>query len=124
MFNPMGMFNDLQKKMDSVIVEAEAGDGMVKVEATASKKLYNIEIDPSLVNKNDMEELQDLIIVAVNRAMKVADHHMQSEMQQMTSGFLPPNLDIGELLGNLSGGGNDSSTNDYEEDEYYEEEEK
>lgn len=115
MFNPMSMFGDLQKKMDSVIVEAEAGDGMVKVEATASKKLYNIEIDPSLINKDDIEELQDLIIVAVNRVMKVADHHMQSEMQQMATGFLPSNLDIGELLGNL-GGGTDNSDDDYEED--------
>ena len=111
MFNALGMFDDLQKKLDSVLIEAEAGDGMVKVEATASKKLYNIVIDPNLVNKDDMEELEDLIVVAVNRAMKVADHHMQNEMQQMAAGFLPPNFDIGELLGGLGGGSNNDDEN-------------
>jgi len=120
MFNALGMFGDLQKNLDKVIVEAEAGDGLVKVEATASKKIYNISIDPSLVNKDDMEELEDLIVVAVNRAMKVADHHMKAEMQKMTSSILPPNFDIGEMLGNLTGGNN--SVEEYEEEGYEEEE--
>lgn len=102
MFDGLGMLGDLQKNLDKIIIEAEAGDGMVKVEATAGKKLYNITIDPSLVNKDDMEELEDLIVVAVNRAMKVADHHSQAEMEKMAGSFLPPNFDIGELLG---GGG-------------------
>ncbi len=110
MFNGLGMLGDLQKNLDKIIVEAEAGDGLVKVEATASKKLYNITIDPSLVNTDDLEELEDLIVVAVNRAMKVADHHSQTEMEKMAGSFLPPNFDIGELLG---GGGAD----DYEEEE-------
>ncbi|MFK7905637.1 MAG: YbaB/EbfC family nucleoid-associated protein [Chitinophagales bacterium] len=124
MFNALGMFGDLQKNLDRVIVEAEAGDGLVKVEATASKKIYNISIDPSLVNKDDMEELEDLIVVAINRAMKVADHHMEAEMQKMTSSFMPPNFDIGEMLGNLTGGNNSAEEyeeEDYEEGEYEEE---
>lgn len=102
MFDGFGMLGDLQKNLDKIIVEAEAGDGMVKVEATAGKKLVNITIDTSLLNPDDMEELEDLIVVAVNRAMKVADHHSQTEMEKMAAGFLPPGFDIGELLG---GGG-------------------
>lgn len=122
MFNALGMFGDLQKNLDRVIVEAEAGDGLVKVEATASKKIYNITIDPSLVDKEDMEELEDLIVVAVNRAMKVADHHMEVEMQKMASGFMPPNFDIGEMLGNLTGGNSSADEyEDYEEGDYEEE---
>ncbi|MEZ4887241.1 MAG: YbaB/EbfC family nucleoid-associated protein [Chitinophagales bacterium] len=119
MFNGLGMFDDLQKNLDKIIVEAEAGDGLVKVEATASKKLYNISINPSLVEKEnfDLEELEDLIVVAVNRAMKVADHHSQAEMQKMATGFLPPNFDIGELLGGLGGDSEDEDYDDEEEDE-------
>ena len=101
MFDGLGMLGDLQKNLDQIIVEAEAGDGLVKVEATASKKLYNISIDPSLVDKEDLEELEDLIVVAVNRAMKLADEHAKSVMEKMASGFLPPNFDIGEFLGGM-----------------------
>lgn len=117
MFNALGMFGDLQKNLDRVIIETEAGEGLVKVEATASKKIYNITIDPSLVDKEDMEELEDLIVVAVNRAMKVADHHMEAEMQKMASDLMPPNFDIGAMLGNLTGGNNSHSEyKDYEEE--------
>lgn len=122
MFNTLGMFGDLQKNLDRVIVEAEAGDGLVKVEATASKKIYNITIDPFLVDKEDMEELEDLLVVAVNRAMKVADHHMEVEMQKMAAGFMPPNFDIGAMLGNLTGGNNSANEyEDYEEEDYEDE---
>jgi hypothetical protein len=105
MFNFADMFgklNELQNRMkdvraqlENVIVEAEAGGGMVRVKANANRRILKISIDPTIVDKNDTELLGDVITAAVNKALEAADARSQTEVQAATKGILPniPGLD-------------------------------
>ena len=62
----------LQAKLAQIIVKAESGDGSIKVEATATREIVNISIDKSKVNTDDLEEIEDLLVVAINRAIAKA----------------------------------------------------
>lgn len=91
--------NETKEQLDGIIVDAEAGGGMVRVTANANRKVLKIEIDPDIVDKDDLEILQDLVIAAVNKAMQQAEDRGKEEMQNATKGFLPniPGLDLGNF---------------------------
>ncbi|MCX8075205.1 MAG: YbaB/EbfC family nucleoid-associated protein [Clostridia bacterium] len=74
---------DMQRKQEEVSlkeIETSAGGGAVIVRATGDKVIKEIIIKPEVVDKDDVEMLQDLIITAVNEALKKADSMMQSEL--------------------------------------------
>lgn len=77
-----------KKRLETITVDAEAGGGAVKVRANGNKKITEITISPELMN-NDKEELEDLLIVAINRATEQAEKVYEAEMQTATRGFLP-----------------------------------
>lgn len=82
---------DLQKKQEEVgkkEIETSAGGGAVIVRATGEKVIKEIIIKPEVVDKEDVEMLQDLILTAVNEALSKADSMMQSEL----GGFNIPGL--------------------------------
>ena len=86
---------DAQAKLDQIEVEGAAGGGMVKVRASAKGRIIGISIDPSLLNPNDKDMLEDLIAAAFNDARAKADHVSNEEMQKMTSGLpLPPGFKL------------------------------
>ncbi|MBR4019360.1 MAG: YbaB/EbfC family nucleoid-associated protein, partial [Clostridia bacterium] len=58
-----------------------------KATAYGSKALKSIEIDPSCVDPDDVEMLQDLVLSAVNEAMRMADEAVSSEMGRFTGGM-------------------------------------
>ena len=66
-------------------MEATSGGGVVRAEANGKKELVNLEIDPA-VDPDDVEMLQDLIIAAINEAMRKVDEMMIKEMQNPTGG--------------------------------------
>lgn len=82
----------VQAEMEEKITEASSGGGMVTVKVTGKKELKDIVIKPEAVDPDDVEMLQDLIMVAVNDAMKKADEMMQSEMGRLTGGMNIPGL--------------------------------
>ena len=73
-------------------VEAAAGGGVVKVVANGKKELLSVEISPEAVDPDDVETLQDLIMVAVNEAVKKADDMMAEGMGAITGGLNIPGL--------------------------------
>lgn len=82
---------DMQKKQDEVAkkdIETSAGGGAVIVRATGDKVIKEIIIKPEVVDKDDVEMLQDLILTAVNEALNKADSMMQNEL----GGFNIPGL--------------------------------
>ena len=85
-------------------VEASAGGGMVKVVASADGQLQELKIDPEAVDPEDVEMLQDLVLAAVNEAMRQASAIQEKVMQgaQGAGGFDP--MSALEALG-LGGGG-------------------
>jgi hypothetical protein len=78
-----------KKRLETITVDAEAGGGAVKVKANGNKKITGLGISPELISSGDKEELEDLVIVAVNRATEQAEKVYEAEMQSATRGFLP-----------------------------------
>lgn len=68
-------------------VEASSGGGAVKVVATCSKEIKALEISPDVVDPDDIEMLQDLVLAAVNEAMRKADEETQATMSKFTGGM-------------------------------------
>jgi len=82
----------LQEDLNNRTVESTAGGGVVKVVASGKKELTLIEIKPEAVDPEDVEMLQDLILAAVNDAMKKADEMVSQEMARLTGGMKIPGL--------------------------------
>jgi nucleoid-associated protein EbfC len=85
---------ETKKRLESITVNGDAGDGAVVVTANGNKKIVNIKVSEE-VAKGDKEELEDLLLVAVNRALEKADNVHESEMQGAAKDFLPgmPGMD-------------------------------
>ena len=81
--------DEMKKRLDTITVIGEAGSGLVKATATASRKLVNIQISPELLQDNDAEALEDLITVAVNRALEQAEKIAEAESAAMGRDMLP-----------------------------------
>ncbi len=82
----------VQGELEEKIVEASSGGGAVSVKATGKKTIVEIVIKPEIVDPEDVEMLQDLILVAVNDALKKADDMVQGEMGKITGGLNIPGL--------------------------------
>ena len=63
----------LQQKLAEIFVEAEAGDGAVMVKAGADLHIENIKLDPSKLDFSDREQVEDLLVVALNRALELVN---------------------------------------------------
>jgi hypothetical protein len=82
----------LQEEMAGKIVEASSGGGMVNIVMNGKQEVLSIRIDPEVVNKEDMEMLQDLIAAAVNEAIRKSQEMMTEEMKKITGGLSVPGL--------------------------------
>jgi len=77
----------MQEELTAREFTAQAGGGMVKATVTGAKVVKAVEIDPACVDPDDVEMLQDLVIAAVNEALRVADETTQAEMGKLTGGM-------------------------------------
>lgn len=82
----------VQEEVEKQTVEATAGGGVVTVIANGKKELESIKIKPEAVDPEDVETLEDLIMVAVNDAIKKADDLMAESMSEITGGLNIPGL--------------------------------
>jgi nucleoid-associated protein EbfC len=82
----------LQQQMAEVSVEATAGGGMVTVVMNGAKQVQALTIDPTVVSKDDVEMLQDMIIAALNDAQRKVDERLGGAMQGMLGGLKIPGL--------------------------------
>ena len=84
----------MEQKLSSTIVEAEAGAGMVHVRMNGKKELLTLVIEPTAMGSNasDIELLQDLIMAAVNEAGRRADEAMKQSVAGMMGGLNLPGL--------------------------------
>ncbi|CAD7769860.1 MAG: Nucleoid-associated protein [Candidatus Methanoperedenaceae archaeon GB50] len=83
---------ELQAELEQKTVESSAGGGMVKVIANGKQEILSITIDPEVVNAEDIEMLQDLILAAVNDALRKAQEMVAEEMSKITGGLKLPGL--------------------------------
>ena len=77
----------LQEELEAREYEASAGGGMVNVRANGKKELLSIEIKPEAVDPDDVEMLQDLVVSAVNEALRQANDAMENSMNGVTGGL-------------------------------------
>jgi len=91
---------ELQQKLGELFVEAEAGDGAVLVKAGCDLHIENIKIDPSKLDMNDPEQIEDLVLVAVNEALEEAKKMAAIETNKLLQGMMPPGMGgLGKMLG-------------------------
>ena len=82
----------MQEEIEQQCVEATSGGGAVSVKMSGKKLLEEIKINPEVVDADDVEMLEDLILVAVNDALKKVDDINQSKMSRLTGGMNIPGL--------------------------------
>jgi len=98
----MRQAQEMQKKMQKIQedlasneYEGAAGGGMVKVTITGAGVTKKIEIDDSLINKDEKEILEDLLVAASNDAKKKADEGSNDALRSATNGMpLPPGFKL------------------------------
>jgi DNA-binding YbaB/EbfC family protein len=100
MSNLMKQAQKMQKQMETQQAELEikeftagAGGGVVEVTVTGKKEVTKVKIDPEAVDPDDVEMLEDLIVAAVNEALRKCEEETQAQMSKITGG-----------LGGLGGG--------------------
>ena len=88
---------ELQASLSRITVESSAGDGAIRVVASANRQVMNISIDKDRIDVSDTEQLEDLLLVAVNRALDLATQKERDATQDLVKSMLPPAFD--HLLG-------------------------
>jgi nucleoid-associated protein EbfC len=86
------MQEKMQKQMESIVVDATAGGGMVAVKMNGQKQLLSIQLDPEVVTNGDKDMLQDLIVAAVNEGIRKVDEAMAEQLGGLTGGLKIPGL--------------------------------
>ena len=82
---------DMQKKLESMVVDGQAGGGMVKVKMTGKMHVTSVVIDPSLLKPEEKEIVEDLLVAALADAKGKAETMMAEEMKTVTGGMpVPP----------------------------------
>ena len=80
----------MQQELQEKEYEAKAGGGVVSATVNGKHELKNLTIDPEAVDPEDVEMLQDMIVAAVNEAMRAADSDASSTMSKLTGGLNLP----------------------------------
>ena len=78
---------EAQKELEEKEVEAAAGGGAVKVKVSGKKEIVAVTIDPEVVDPDDVEMLEDVIMAAVNEALRKADEASAANMAKLTGGL-------------------------------------
>ena len=108
--NPMDMLKQMQEmqasmqaaqdELANMTVEATVGGGVVRAIVSGDGELRAMKIDPSVVDPDDIETLEDLVVAAVIEATRLA-----RELQAEKLGAVTGGIDLGGMLGGLGGGG-------------------
>ena len=83
-----GQMQKAQDELANETVEATAGGGMVKVVANGAGEIKEIKIDPKAIDPDDLELLEDMILAAVNEAVRSAHSLMESKLGGLAGGAL------------------------------------
>ena len=84
----------MQSQLEDKIYTAQAGGGAVKVTANGKHQLTSLTILPDAVDPQDVEMLQDMIVAAVNEAMRQAEDAMNTSMSALTGGLNIPGFGL------------------------------
>ena len=83
---------EMQEQLKDETVDASAGGGVVRVVLTGDIRVKEVHIDPSVVDPDDVELLQDMVAAAVNEAIRAAQELSSNRMAEITGGMNIPGL--------------------------------
>ena len=90
----------MKEKLNTIILTEEVGDGVIQISANANREITNISIKKEAIDLEDMEQLEDLLMVAINRVLEKAAEQEGIESQKMMKDMMPPGLGgLGDLFG-------------------------
>ncbi len=96
LFQAQQKAQEIKSRLDNISVSAEAEGGKVRVVATANKEIKEVVISDELLAEGDKEQIEDLLLVALNKVLAQAENVSQTEMQAATQ----------DMFGGLGGLGN------------------
>jgi nucleoid-associated protein EbfC len=82
----------LQKELETREMETSSGGGMIKIKVNGKQELLAININPECIDPKDSEMLEELVLTAVNQAIKESQDMVQSAMDKVTGGINIPGL--------------------------------
>lgn len=82
----------VQVELESTKVDGSAGGGVVSAVVTGKQELVSVTIDPSAVDPDDVEMLQDLVVAAVNDALRASRELAEQKMSAVTGGLRLPGM--------------------------------
>jgi DNA-binding YbaB/EbfC family protein len=82
----------VQASLKEKVVDGSAGDGLVTAYVNGEMDLLKVEIDPKVVDPDDVDMLEDLVLAAVNKAMEEMKTISQAEMSKVTGGMNIPGM--------------------------------
>ena len=82
----------VQTELEAVQVDGSAGGGVVKAVVTGKQELVSVTIDPDAVDPSDVEMLEDLIVAAVNDALRASREVAEQKMAAVTGGLQIPGM--------------------------------
>ena len=86
---------EMQKKIEEQEVEGSSGGGVVKVLVNGKNEIKSLKIDPTLINAEEVEVLEDLLIAAINDANKKLKESASNQMRSLSDGMgLPPGMKL------------------------------
>lgn len=88
---------DAQEALAKKTITAEAGGGMVTVKANGAMRVVSIKLDPTVVDPDDVELLEDLVVAGVNKALEDAAAMAKEEMGRTAGDLLPPGMDLSNM---------------------------
>lgn len=80
---------EVKKRLDTISVNGEAENGLVTVVSTANRKITSIQISDQLMQEGDKDQIEDLTLLAINRALEKAEKIAEVEMAGVARGMLP-----------------------------------
>lgn len=84
--------DEMKKRLANVYVDSEIEDGAIKITANANRKVIDIKIDPDKIDTSNVEQLEDLLVIAINEVLDLAGEREASEAEGMIKDMLPGGL--------------------------------
>jgi DNA-binding protein YbaB len=88
LFEAQQKAGEVKQRLDGITVTGTAESGKITVQANANKVVQQVIIDEEFLKQADKEELEELLVIAINKTMEQADNISQSEMAAMTKDML------------------------------------
>jgi DNA-binding YbaB/EbfC family protein len=81
--------DEVKSRLDTMVVSGEADQGNVKINMNGNRKVLDVKLNLSFLNQDDAEQLEELLQLAMNRALEQSERVNESEMKSVAGSILP-----------------------------------